>query len=267
MGEPGNDLERRTRSGRKAMRTPPAGSPGNQTTHDARPALVRVLRHVLRPEGKPVTAFPDGACRLIPRGSRTLALRSFGASYQVAVTWPSSVQLVTGPWRQSLRAPGCSPSVAIARRGCVSLDGDDPLKLGSSGRGCSVARCLPSENTVIVRSDWVWLAALKVDDHKAPTWPANGVPKQIHLDLSVEDLDAAAVEAVQHASPSLSRPLNTGEFSSIPLAIPSASLRRPEPWAERTRRARRTRPRTGGGRHALSWSSPPTTSVRGAWSR
>jgi hypothetical protein len=41
----------------------------------------------------------------------------------------------------------------------------------------------------------VWLAALKVEDYVAPTWPAAEVPKQIHLDLAVTDLDAAVAEA------------------------------------------------------------------------
>ena len=78
------------------------------------------------------------------------------------------------------------------------MDCDDRLELGSFWarvRGGEVAS--QSEKTVIIRTDWVWLAALKVDDYTPPTRPANGVPKQIHLDLSVEDLDAAAVEAVQ----------------------------------------------------------------------
>ena len=81
---------------------------------------------------------------------------------------------------------------------CVSLDCDDPLELGSFwARVLGGEVAFQSEKTVIVRSDWVRLAALKVDDYRPPTWPAYGVPKQIHLDLSVEDLDAAAVEAVQ----------------------------------------------------------------------
>jgi hypothetical protein len=48
-----------------------------------------------------------------------------------------------------------------------------------------------SATTVGVRTDWVWLAALKVDDYVAPSWPADDLPKQIHLDLAVTELDAA----------------------------------------------------------------------------
>ena len=32
-------------------------------------------------------------------------------------------------------------------------------------------------------------------NHKPPTWPDNTVPQQLHLDLQVDDLDAAAVYA------------------------------------------------------------------------
>jgi hypothetical protein len=88
--------------------------------------------------------------------------------------------------------------MAVARQGCVSLDCDDPLKLGefwAAMLGGEVA--FTSEKTVVVRTDWVWLAALKVDDYAAPTWPANDLPKQIHLDLSVEELDDAVAAAEQ----------------------------------------------------------------------
>jgi hypothetical protein len=36
---------------------------------------------------------------------------------------------------------------------------------------------------------------MKIPDYKAPTWPANDVPKQVHLDLAVTNLDATVAEA------------------------------------------------------------------------
>ena len=33
-------------------------------------------------------------------------------------------------------------------------------------------------------------------NHKPPTWPDNEVPQQLHLDLAVDDLDAASAYAV-----------------------------------------------------------------------
>jgi Glyoxalase-like domain len=56
---------------------------------------------------------------------------------------------------------------------------------------------LETDSTVIVLTEWTWLSALKVDDYVPPTWPDGEVPKQIHLDLAVDDLDAAAAEAVR----------------------------------------------------------------------
>lgn len=49
--------------------------------------------------------------------------------------------------------------------------------------------------TVVVRTDWVWIAALRVSDYRPPTWPSGDVPKQIHLDLAVTDLDQAVEQA------------------------------------------------------------------------
>jgi Glyoxalase-like domain len=48
---------------------------------------------------------------------------------------------------------------------------------------------------VAIRTDWVWMTALRIPDYVAPTWPAGDVPKQVHLDLAVTDLDAATAEA------------------------------------------------------------------------
>ena len=88
--------------------------------------------------------------------------------------------------------------MAVARSGFISLDCSHPLALGefwAAMLGGEIA--FSSETTVGVRTDWVWLAALKVDDYVAPTWPGGDVPKQIHLDLAVTDLEAAVAEAAR----------------------------------------------------------------------
>ena len=86
--------------------------------------------------------------------------------------------------------------MAVTHTVFVSLDCDDPQELGAFWAallGGEVA--FSSERTVAVRTPGLWLAALKVDDHVAPTWPDPEVPKQIHLDLGVDDLDTAVAEA------------------------------------------------------------------------
>ena len=60
----------------------------------------------------------------------------------------------------------------------------------------------------MVRSGTAWLAAQRVPARTAPSWPGAAVPEQMHLDLSVNDLEsavgtakplAAVEEAVQPA--------------------------------------------------------------------
>jgi hypothetical protein len=51
--------------------------------------------------------------------------------------------------------------------------------------------------SVGVRSEAGWLAAMAVADYRPPTWPEPDVPKQIHLDLAVDDLEAAVAEAIR----------------------------------------------------------------------
>lgn len=54
-----------------------------------------------------------------------------------------------------------------------------------------------SDEFCAVKTDTGWLAAVRVDDYQPPTWPDKTVPKQMHLDLRVEDLDGAQAEAVR----------------------------------------------------------------------
>ena len=86
---------------------------------------------------------------------------------------------------------------AVARRGLVSIDCAEPMVLAefwAAMLGGETVELNPQ--TVIVMTDWIWLAALEVADHRPPTWPSNEVPKQIHLDLDVPDLDEAVAEAL-----------------------------------------------------------------------
>jgi hypothetical protein len=40
----------------------------------------------------------------------------------------------------------------------------------------------------------------RVDHYSPPSWPDPGSPKQLHLDLACEDLDAAVAAAVGHGA-------------------------------------------------------------------
>ncbi|HEX4083097.1 MAG TPA: VOC family protein [Acidimicrobiales bacterium] len=88
--------------------------------------------------------------------------------------------------------------MALARLGSVSLDCSDPSSLGQFWAellGGDVA--FTSDDFVAVKTDRGWISTIRVPDHRPPSWPDGAVPKQIHLDLAVDDLDAAQTEAVR----------------------------------------------------------------------
>src|SRR5262245_44478169 len=79
--------------------------------------------------------------------------------------------------------------MAVARLASVSLDCADPQGLADFWAellGGEIA--FTSDDFVAVRTETTWLATVRVADHQPPTWPGGGKPKQMHLDLAVEDL-------------------------------------------------------------------------------
>jgi catechol 2,3-dioxygenase-like lactoylglutathione lyase family enzyme len=90
----------------------------------------------------------------------------------------------------------------VARYAGVSLDSDNPQALAdfySALLGAEVS--YTSEDFVFLGS--ANLGFVKVEKHIPPTWPGSDVPKQAHLELSVDDLDAgeAAILALGAVKP------------------------------------------------------------------
>ncbi|MGH9132273.1 MAG: VOC family protein [Acidimicrobiales bacterium] len=86
----------------------------------------------------------------------------------------------------------------VARLGSIALDCAEPGPLAAFWAdllGGEVA--FTSETFVAVKTDRGWLAAVRVDDYRAPSWPGASNPKQMHLDLAVDDLDQAEAEALR----------------------------------------------------------------------
>lgn len=54
-----------------------------------------------------------------------------------------------------------------------------------------------SDDFVAVRTGGTWMSAVRVPGYEAPTWPSGTTPKQIHMDLAVDDLDRAEAEALR----------------------------------------------------------------------
>jgi hypothetical protein len=87
--------------------------------------------------------------------------------------------------------------MAVSPGGLVSLDCDDPQPLAEFWAAMLDGTSIPvRDGLVVVRTGWAWLAMIRVPGYRAPTWPSNDVPQQIHLDLAVDDLDAAVADAL-----------------------------------------------------------------------
>jgi catechol-2,3-dioxygenase len=87
---------------------------------------------------------------------------------------------------------------AIARFGAISLDSKDPHKLGQFYRALLDFEIrYESEEMVVLQGAGVMLTIEHVADHRPPDWPGNKVPKQMHLDLFVTDLDTAETAAIE----------------------------------------------------------------------
>lgn len=87
---------------------------------------------------------------------------------------------------------------ALARLGAVSLDGDDPKSLAAFWRDLlELEVFFESDDFVALKGAGVLITAQRVGEHQPPDWPETTVPKQIHLELAVTDLDAVEERAVE----------------------------------------------------------------------
>jgi catechol 2,3-dioxygenase-like lactoylglutathione lyase family enzyme len=88
--------------------------------------------------------------------------------------------------------------MAISHLAAVGVDCADPLALANFYTrltGWKVA--FSSDHFVAVDGGSLWLTFHRVADYRAPTWPTSHVPKQLHLDFEVDDLDAAQADAIE----------------------------------------------------------------------
>ncbi|WP_194813348.1 VOC family protein [Nocardia sp. XZ_19_385] len=86
---------------------------------------------------------------------------------------------------------------AIAKFGAISLDSRDPQHLGKFYRELLDFEIrYETDELVVLQGAGVMLAIERVADHRPPDWPSNEVPKQMHLDLFVTDLDVAERAAI-----------------------------------------------------------------------
>jgi hypothetical protein len=86
---------------------------------------------------------------------------------------------------------------AIARLAAVSLDCSDPSGLATFYRELlDLETMFESDDFIALKGAAILLTVQRVEEHRPPEWPTGAVPKQIHLELAVENLEAAEAAAV-----------------------------------------------------------------------
>ncbi|WP_244929558.1 VOC family protein [Nocardioides sp. W7] len=81
--------------------------------------------------------------------------------------------------------------MAIARTPSIVFDCPDPLALATFYGALLDWPVEPADGWIDLRGEGQCLSFQQVDDYRPPTWPSQDVPQQLHLDVVVDDLDAA----------------------------------------------------------------------------
>jgi hypothetical protein len=86
----------------------------------------------------------------------------------------------------------------IARMRTVVLDCPEPRHLAEFYRGLVGGEITydDGEWVVLKDGDRVHLSFQKVDDYRPPQWPSPEHPQQMHIDVTVDDVDQAEPEAL-----------------------------------------------------------------------
>jgi catechol 2,3-dioxygenase-like lactoylglutathione lyase family enzyme len=88
----------------------------------------------------------------------------------------------------------------IGRLDVVAIDCPDPHMLADFYRSIIGGRIVENPDYggwVELHTDDGRLAFQKIDGHRPPTWPEGDVPQQAHVDVDVDDLDAAEPAALE----------------------------------------------------------------------
>jgi hypothetical protein len=85
----------------------------------------------------------------------------------------------------------------VMRLGAISLDAVDPLAEAAFWRDfLGLQTMWQNEDFVALRGAPVLITVQRVADHRPPQWPTGDIPKQMHLEITVNDLDDSENTAV-----------------------------------------------------------------------
>lgn len=83
------------------------------------------------------------------------------------------------------------PDMAIARFPSIVIDCPDPAALATFYGSVLGWKAEVSEGWAELRADDQCICFQQVEGYRPPAWPGQQVPQQFHIDVQVEDLDAA----------------------------------------------------------------------------
>ena len=94
--------------------------------------------------------------------------------------------------------------MAIAHYAYTALDCDNPVELAHFYSKITGHKVQPfDEGETVETCEWLELldekgltkmGFQKIDNYRAPTWPTDGLPQQVHMDFHAKDLDIAEEE-------------------------------------------------------------------------
>ncbi len=102
--------------------------------------------------------------------------------------------MVTG-----MTATQANTFTSVGTLASVSIDCADPAVLADFYCGLlGMQRIYQSVDGAVIAlsTGGVCVTVMRIEDYVPPTWPGTDAPKQMHLDVSVIDLDAAVSRAV-----------------------------------------------------------------------
>jgi predicted enzyme related to lactoylglutathione lyase len=89
--------------------------------------------------------------------------------------------------------------MAIARSPLIAIDCPDPGALAEFYGAMLDWRIevFSADRAAVCPDDGRCIAFHRIADHAPPTWPTREQPKQMHLDMLVDDLDAAEAAVIE----------------------------------------------------------------------